>query len=161
MTSSRLVITPRASGEALPYELLLLADPERDMVDAYLSRSEVFLARDGSATNPSAAPVGVLVLTPLTNGEIEIKNIAVREDRQGAGIGRQLLVFARDEARRRGLQALEIGTGNSSLGQLALYQKCGFRVDRVERDFFTRHYPEPIYENGIQCRDMIMLRLEL
>jgi ribosomal protein S18 acetylase RimI-like enzyme len=161
MTSFGLVITPLAPGEETPYDLLLLADPERDMVDGYLSGSQVFLVRDQSAPDQTGTPVGVLVLTPLAEGEWEIKNIAVREDRQGAGIGRQLLNFAVDEARRRGIQALEIGTGNSSLGQLALYQKCGFRVDRVEHDFFTRNYPEPIFENGIQCRDMIMLRMVL
>jgi hypothetical protein len=25
----------------------------------------------------------------------------------------------------------------------------------------VRHYPEPIYENGIQCRDQIRLALDL
>jgi hypothetical protein len=44
---------------------------------------------------------------------------------------------------------------------LALYQKCGFRIVGVDLDFFIRHYPEKIYENGIQCRDMIRLSLDL
>jgi ribosomal protein S18 acetylase RimI-like enzyme len=139
-----------------PYDLLLLADPERPAIDVYLSRSELFFAwgTDGLV-------VGVLVLTPLGEGEAEIKNIAVRPAWQGQGIGKRLLGFALSRARERGLQALEIGTGNSSFDQLALYQKIGFRMDRIERDFFTRHYEEPIFENGIQCRDMVMLRLEL
>lgn len=56
-----------------------------------------------------------------------------------------------------GFETVEIGTGNSSIDQLAFYQKCGFRIAAIDPDFFIRHYPEPIFENGIQCRDMIRL----
>lgn len=58
-------------------------------------------------------------------------------------------------------EELMIGTGNSSINQLALYQKCGFRVIGVERDFFINNYDEPIFENGIQCVDMIRLSIEI
>ncbi|MFT6735800.1 MAG: hypothetical protein ACJAS9_004014, partial [Polaribacter sp.] len=30
-------------------------------------------------------------------------------------------------AKQSGAKIIEVGTGNSSLSQLALYQKCGFR----------------------------------
>lgn len=143
--------------EAAPLELLLLADPERAAIERYLSKSQVFALRAGDERI-----VGVIVLTPLpAPDEIEIKNIAVAEDQQGQGLGRALLSFAVAEARRQGMRAIEIGTGNSSLGQLALYQKTGFRMHRIDRDFFTRNYAAPIFENGIQCRDMVILRLEL
>lgn len=26
-----------------------------------------------------------------------------------------------------------------------------------DRDFFVRHYKDPIFEDGIQCRDMVRL----
>ncbi len=60
-----------------------------------------------------------------------------------------------------GYKTLEVCTGNSSIGQLALYQKCGFRMSGIERDFFIKHYHEPIFENGIQCRDRVRLTQEL
>ncbi len=28
-------------------------------------------------------------------------------------------------------------------------------------DFFIKHYNEPIFENGIQCRDMVRLNLKI
>ena len=59
--------------------------------------------------------------------------------------------------KKKGYKKIEIGTGNSSLGQLALYQKCGFRITGIDIDFFIRCYQEEIFENGIQCRDMIRL----
>jgi len=64
-------------------------------------------------------------------------------------------------AKTKGYKTIEIGTGNSSLGQLALYQKCGFRIVGVDRDFFVRHYQDEIFENGIQCRDMVRLSQDL
>ena len=64
-------------------------------------------------------------------------------------------------AKSKGFKTIEVGTGNSSIEQLALYQKCGFRITGVDLDFFIRHYSEEIYENGIQCRDMIRLSKDL
>jgi ribosomal protein S18 acetylase RimI-like enzyme len=92
---------------------------------------------------------------------MELVNIAVAEKQQGRGIGKQLVLHAIETAKSLGSKSLEVGTGNSSVGQLAFYQKCGFRIVGVDRDFFTRHYSKPIYENGIQCRDMIRLVLHL
>lgn len=80
----------------------------------------------------------------------------------GKGIGRQLATHAIETARAQGYKTMEMGTGNSSIGQLALYQKCGFRIVGVDLDFFVRHnYLEEIYENGIQCRDMIRMSQDL
>ena len=83
------------------------------------------------------------------------------EDQQGKGFGKQLVIDAIEVAKSRGYRTIEIGTGNSSIGQLALYQKCGFRITGVDIDFFIRHYPEEIFENSIQCRDMIRLSQDL
>lgn len=49
---------------------------------------------------------------------------------------------------------------NSGIHQFYLYQKCGFRITGVDRNFFLTHYTEKIYENGIQCRDMIPIEKE-
>lgn len=59
---------------------------------------------------------------------MEIMNIAVAEHLQGKGIGKKLLRHAVETAKGYGMSKLEVGTGNSSVSQLALYQKCGFRI---------------------------------
>lgn len=59
---------------------------------------------------------------------MEIMNIAVAEHLQGKGIGKKLLRHAIETAKGYGMSKLEVGTGNSSVSQLALYQKCGFRI---------------------------------
>lgn len=50
---------------------------------------------------------------------------------------------------------------NSSINQLALYEKCGFHIISVDRDFFKRHYKEKIMENDLECADITRLRIDL
>lgn len=105
--------------------------------------------------------IGEYVLLPTRPKTVELVNIAVKETHQGKGLGKQLLLNAIEVARSKGYRTIEVGTGNSSIGQIALYQKCGFRITGVDIDYFNRHYSEAIFENGIQCRDMVRLALDL
>lgn len=142
-------------GEKPPMELLLLADPSKYIVGEYVNRGECFVAESEQQI------VGVYVLLPTRPETVELVNVAVVEEQRGRGIGKQLVMDAIQLAKTKGYKTIEIGTGNSSIGQLALYQKCGFRIIGVDLDFFIKHYPEEIFENGIQCRDMIRLSQDL
>lgn len=90
----------------------------------------------------------------------EILELAVTAERQGQGLGRQIVAWLIEEARRRGQRQLMVGTGNSSLGNIAFYQKCGMRMDHIRPDYF-RYYRRPIFENGIEKRDLLMFRYDL
>lgn len=141
--------------EKLPMDLLLLADPSREMVMAYAKRGECYVAEiEGKI-------IGVYILLAARPGIVELANVAVSKEHHGKGFGKRLVLDAIQRAGRKGFKTIEVGTGNSSISQLALYQKCGFRISGVDRDFFVRHYDEPIYENGIHCRDMVRLSLDL
>lgn len=142
-------------GCAPPMDLLLMADPSIQMVEKYLQNGQCFIAVEFNRV------MGVYILIPTGTGTIELVNIAVAEEYQGKGIGKKLVLDAVERAKSLGYKKIEVGTGNSSINQLALYQKCGFRIVGVDLDFFTRHYDEEIYENGIQCRDMIRLSQDL
>ncbi|MEW8978327.1 MAG: GNAT family N-acetyltransferase [Symbiobacterium sp.] len=150
-----LKIRPLLADEEAPMALLLLADPSREAVESYLRRGRCYVGELAGQV------VAVCVLIETRPHTVELVNVAVAEEEQGRGIGRRMVLHAIDVARSLGFRSIEVGTGNSSLKQLALYQRCGFRIVGVDLDFFTRHYPEPIYENGILCRDMIRLRLDL
>ena len=138
--------------DQLPLDLLLLADPSQEQVMKYASNGECYVAvtRDEEV-------VGVYVLLQLDEQTAEIMNIAVAERKQGKGLGKKLILHALEGAKSLGVKKVEIGTGNSSIGQLALYQKCGFRITGIIENFFIQNYSEPIFENGIQCRDMVRL----
>lgn len=141
--------------EQHPMDLLLLADPSQKLVEQYIARGECFVAEENGDI------VGEYVLLPTRPDTIEIVNIAVTEHFQGRGIGKKLVSDAIIRATELEYKTIEIGTANSSVGQLLLYQKCGFRIVGVDRDFFIRHYDEEIYENGIQAIDMVRLSRDL
>lgn len=140
-------------AELIP--LLLLADPSEAQIRTYLDRGRLFVL------SVDDEPVGALHLDPLDDETAEIRNVAVKEEHQGKGYGRQLLAHAIGAARTSGLKRLIVSTGNSSIGNLAFYQKVGFRMVKIEPDYFTRHYPEPIIEDGIPCIDRIELHRHL
>jgi ribosomal protein S18 acetylase RimI-like enzyme len=136
-----------------PIELLLEADPSREKLDAYLPHSTCFVAkRDGQV-------VGAYVLQGIAPGIYELMSIAVAPEQQRQGIGTTLLEHAITTVADLGACRLEVGTGSFGY-QLAWYQRAGFRVFAVERDFFLKNYPEPIYEIGIQLKDMLRLAVE-
>ncbi|KOP81783.1 GNAT family N-acetyltransferase [Cytobacillus solani] len=142
-------------NEQLPMNLLLLADPSRKLIEDYVNRGECYVCEKGKEIN------GVYVILPTRPETVELVNVAVSEAEQGKGIGKNLILDAIHRSKEKGYKTIELGTGNSSVGQLALYQKCGFRITGVDTDFFIRHYEEDIYENGIWCRDMIRLSQDL
>lgn len=137
------------------YALLLNADPDRDLVDSYLKRSEVYeMVIDNKM-------IGLIVLLPTRPETIEIVNISVSDSDQGKGYGKKLLEYAIKYSKDEGYKTIEIGTGTTSFGQLYLYQKVGFRLSYIDKDFFIRHYNEEIEENGLILKDMVRLSMDI
>ncbi len=148
-------IEPIENKEEIPFDLLELADPSRVQIESYLNTGLCFIVRFESEI------IGVIVLEKIDSTVIEIKNIAVKESEQGKGLGKALLKHSKKVSRELGFKKLIIGTGNSSIGQLALYQKEGFEIVRIEKNFFLKNYSEPIIENGIQCKHLVILEKKL
>lgn len=94
------------------------------------------------------------------NDPCEIMELAIAPERHGQGFGKHLIAWLIEEARRRGKRQMLVGTANSSIDNIAFYQKCGFRMDQICKDHFS-YYGEPHYEDGIQVRDMLVFRYEL
>ena len=138
--------------------LLLLADESQEQVRSYMQRGDLFafVDREGSA-------VGVVLTVPVEDGGVELRAVAVDAVHQNRGTGRRMLAAVLDELRRRGVRRAVVGTANAGIGQLAYYQKAGFRLLRIERDFFSpaRGYPAVMEDNGIRLRDMVWMDLEL
>lgn len=75
------------------------------------------------------------------NGHMLVDNLAVDPARQGTGLGRRLLAFAEDEARRRGLGALRLYTNAAMTENIALYTRLGWQeCDRRLEGAFSRVY---------------------
>jgi N-acetylglutamate synthase-like GNAT family acetyltransferase len=139
----------------IPYDLLLLADESIESINKYIHQSDIYvLERENKL-------VAVFALQPISSDTIEIKNIAVDTALQGQGIGQGLLKDAINLAKEKGFKEIIIGTGDAGIQQLYLYQKVGFEMYDIKHRFFIDSFPEPIFENGIQLKHMIMLRMEL
>lgn len=139
-----------------PYALLLLADETVDAIHKYLFASDVIVAQtdDGEI-------VGAFCLLRIDADTLEIKNIAVAESWQRRGIGGRLLQEAERIARTQPCKTLMVGTGDCGFNQIRFYERNGFRKFAVKENFFIENYAAPIYENGVQLKDMVMLKKEI
>ncbi len=142
------------SPDLVPQKLLLEADPSIERINQYLENSLCYVAVIQKEI------VGVCVLKPIDKNRIELFNIAVLPENQKSGIGSQLLQFVLDSLREKNIESVELGTGTFGY-QLTFYQRFGFRVDSILKDYFINNYDEPIFENEIQLKDMLRLILVL
>ncbi|HSK51472.1 MAG TPA: GNAT family N-acetyltransferase [Clostridia bacterium] len=84
-----------------------------------LREHEIWVLADGESL------VGVLELEP--RGDLLwIENVAVDPARQRRGLGRRLLGFAEDEARRRGIPAIGLLTNERYSDNIAMYRRYGY-----------------------------------
>src|SRR6478735_10947856 len=148
-----MIIRKLHQDEAVPYDLLLLADPNKKIVDSYMKQGLCYVCEQ------KGEHIGCYVIIQTRPETIEIVNVAVKEALHGNGFGKALVQHAIETAKQAGYKTVEIGTSNSGIHQIALYQKCGFRLEWIDRGFFLRHYEEAIWENGIQAVDMVRMAI--
>jgi ribosomal protein S18 acetylase RimI-like enzyme len=138
----------------IPLDLLLEADPCEASIASYVYDSWCFAALDNGHV------LAACIVKPLTNSLAEIFNVSVYPELQGQGIGTELLKRVLTQLPGKGVKKVELGTGTFGY-QLTYYQRLGFRVDSIIKDHFLLNYPQPIYENGIQHKDMLRLYVNI
>ncbi|HEY0082618.1 MAG TPA: GNAT family N-acetyltransferase [Pyrinomonadaceae bacterium] len=137
------------------FPLLLLAEPSASALRWGLKNlSDTLYRMDDGGQLVGAASMN------WRRDPCEMLELAILRERQGEGLGRRFVAWLVDEARRRGKPEIIVGTSTTSAANLIFYQKCGFRVDHVRPDYFW-YYDEPVYENGLAVRDMLVFRLDL
>jgi GNAT superfamily N-acetyltransferase len=83
---------------------------------------------------------GVVVLRE-DGSHLLVDNLAVDPSRQGTGLGRRLLAFAEEEARRRGLAELRLYTNVAMTENIDLYTRLGWEeFDRRLEGAYSRVY---------------------
>jgi ribosomal protein S18 acetylase RimI-like enzyme len=96
-----------------------------------------------SVADEAGEIVGLIVLLRQP-GHLLVENVAVAPERQGEGVGRDLLAFAEAVAREAGTPVLRLYTHAAMTENLALYPRLGYeQTDRrtdngFERVFFVK-----------------------
>ena len=133
-------------------DLFELAEDSADQLAAYLDQGRVLVARTGPTI------IGHLQLVPTDAADtIELKNMAVRPEHQGAGIGRALIEEAVHRSAHDGFARMTVATAAVDTGNLRFYQRLGFRMVAIEADAFTpaTGYPVPVVIDGLELRDRV------
>ncbi len=83
------------------------------------------------------AAAGIVPAIPSELDVVELNAVAVDPRRHNQEIGKTTLALMLTDLANRGRVRAVFGTGNSSIGQIALYQKVGFRMWKIEHDRFS------------------------
>lgn len=116
-----------------------IGQPPGPMRDDYRAR----IAAGSAWVADCDGDVAGLIVLVVEPGALQIDNVAVSPGRQGHGIGRALLGFAEDEARRQSIRRLTLYTNEKMTENLALYPALGWReTGRAEQDGYARVFFE-------------------
>lgn len=134
-----------------PYEILLLADETIEAIDKYIFDSDVYRVTKSGKT------IAAFCLLEVNESTIEIKNIAVVDNFRNKGVGSEIIDFIKRICKER-YSTIIVGTADNGINQIRFYERNGFEKFDTVKNFFIENYPDPIYENGIRLKDMILLK---
>lgn len=110
--------------------------PMDEDYSALNERGDVFVAEEAGAV------VGLAVLLDDQDALL-LDNVAVAPDCHGRGLGRRLVAFAEDEARRRSKRLVRLYTNEAMVENAALYARLGFvETHRATQNGFRRIFME-------------------
>jgi GNAT superfamily N-acetyltransferase len=133
-----------------------LAEDSDEALTAYLDLGVVWVARtdDGQVVGHLQT---VARVDESADDTWEVINTAVVESHRGHGVGRALLERAVAEARAAGVRRIVLATATADVGNLRVYQRCGFRMTRIVQDAFAPEagYPPGLEVDGIPLLDQV------
>jgi putative acetyltransferase len=119
-----------------PGDRELLSDPKTHILDP---GGQICIAEANGET------IGCCALIVIAPGELELAKMTVSESARGRGVGRMLLQFAIDEARRMGAHRLYLESNTKAAAAIHLYEQLGFR-----------HLPAPAHESKYARANVFM-----
>ncbi|WP_294122976.1 GNAT family N-acetyltransferase [Sphingomonas sp.] len=133
------------------------ADDSESQIAGYKNLGEILVAVvDGNIVGQ------VLIAETDDPRTFEIKSLAVDESWRSRGIGAALVQAACAYCRQRRVSSVLVATAAASIPALKFYQRQGFRIRHVIRDFYSpeRGY-RPLELDGIPLLDEVILDRDL
>jgi len=122
--------------ELEPGDREILSEPKTHILDP---GGQICIAESSSEV------IGCCALIVIAPGELELAKMTVSESARGCGVGRQLLQFAIDEARRMGAHRLYLESNTKAAAAIHLYEQLGFR-----------HLPAPVHQSKYARANVFM-----
>ncbi len=127
-------------------DLLLEADPSKEMVNKYLSDGELFVLTYNDE------PVCIAVTIKKDSDTVELKNIVTKENYRENGYAKKMIKYLVDNYKTR-YKKMIVGTTQNNI---PFYVKQGFdKYEKTIKNFFTDNYDEEIKDGGLICTDLI------
>ena len=140
-----IVIKKEKENKEQYMDLLLEADPSKDMVNNYLKDGELFVLtyKDEVAS--------VALVTRVDETICELKNIATVEKYRGQGYGKKMIKYLFDNYKQK-YEKMIVGTSENNI---PFYVKQGFdKYEKTIKNFFIDNYKEEIIDRDTKCIDM-------
>ena len=137
--------------------LIRLAEDSESQLESAIDDGTMYVAEEDET------PIGVVLVLDHGEQERELRYVAIAASHQRRGLGKAMLADVRAAEAARGAARLLVGTSSADTGNLDFYQRCGYRLLSIERDYFTpvRGYPPDFVLNGLPAVDMVWMDLEI
>lgn len=133
-------------------DLLLEADPSKEIIQDYLQKGELFVLTYKEEV------ACVAVVTKVDDNSIELKNIATVEKHRGQGYGKKMIKYLFDNYKQK-YNKMIVGTTENNI---PFYVKQGFdKYEKTIKNFFVDNYDEEIKDGNLVCTDMIYYSKDL
>ena len=133
-------------------DLLLEADPSRDMIDKYLNDSDVY------ALKKEDELISIAVILPISRKTLELKNIITRENYRNKGYAKTLLKSLCGNYKQK-YDRMLVGVAENNI---PFYVKQGFdKYEKTIKNFFIDNYKEEVKDGDLVCTDLIYYSKDL
>ena len=140
-----IVIKKEKENKEQYMDLLLEADPSKDMINDYLRDGELFVL----TYKEMIACVAVVI--KVDNNTCELKNIVTVEKYRGQGYGKKMIKYLIDNYKQK-YDKMVVGTTENNI---PFYVKQGFdKYEKTIKNYFVDNYDEKIWDGDLQCIDM-------
>lgn len=133
-------------------DLLLEADPSKDMIHKYLNDSDVY------ALKKEDELISIAVILHIDRKTLELKNIVTKENYRNKGYGKTLLKSLCGNYKQK-YDRMLVGTTENNI---PFYVKQGFdKYEKTIKNFFIDNYKEEIKDGELTCTDLIYYSKDL
>ena len=133
-------------------DLLLEADPSKDMIHKYLNDSDVY------ALKKEDELISIAVILHIYRKTLELKNIVTTEKYRNKGYAKTLLKSLCGNYKQK-YDRMLVGTTENNI---PFYVKQGFdKYEKTIKNFFIDNYKEEIKDGDLICTDLIYYSKDL